>query len=502
MAKKNFFVENKWLILILFLGFVLASYPSFRYDLPVVQTDGASYYSYAKIYSETNDLNAANPEWNRIDALETKLSDYPPFFTVTMGYTLKIFGNDVFWLNGFYLAIFFVLANIFIYLLALELTKEHKESRKIALLVVLFSVLNVRAYYHIFTGQYTLFVSSCFAIPAIYFTVKYLYERKTKYFAGMLVFVVLAGLTYMQQLLYIAVIQVFILLGLMAKERLKLNFPKMSANIKLSRRDMKDLVKIVAPTLVLFGIIFLIYGILPGTSGRNSFIGGWIASMMAPVGGFQSVWQKFFITDGPIFFTMALIGILFLLYNQKWKILAPVFGGAFIVIAGMIFFVNDPMAKMLIFKFYFIFFMLMAIPAAIMFMKFIFNENTRKLFAVILALSLIIQIGTLGFFFRQISPALSEEEYIASKILLSDNKAPVAYIYDRSYESGFKSFKWDVVYAKSESYDVLKSIPDNIGKYKYIYIVDKDKLTQKEADLVKDHKLIMNGQKVQVFLVQ
>ncbi len=495
MAKKNFLAENKWLILILILGFVLAAYPSFKYNLPIVQTDGASYYSYAKIYSETGDLNAANPEWNKIDALETKLSDYPPFFTITMGYAIKFFGNDVFWLNGFYLAIFFALANIFTYLLALELTKNFKESKKIALLAVLLSVLSARAYYHIFTGQYTLFVSICFAIPAIYFTVKYLYERKTKYFIGMAAFVLLAGLTYMQQLLYVVVIQFFILLGFMADSRLKLVVPKISARFKFMKQDSKDLLKIMAPTLLVFCVIFFVYGILPGSSGRNSFVQDWILSMMKPVGGFQSVWQKFFITDGPIFFTMALIGMVYLLYNQKWKILAPVLGGALIVISGSLFFVNDPMAKMLVFKFYYIFTMLIAIPAAVLFVKLLSNENTKKLFAFILALSIIIQLLMLGFFFMQVSPAISEEEYAASKMLLSDNKAPVAYIYDRSYESGFKSFKWDVVYARSENYDIFKNVPDKISEYKYVYVVDREKLTQNEIDSLRGYNPLINGRK-------
>ncbi len=499
MSRKNFFTENKWLIAILILGFVLAAYPSFKYNLPVVQTDGASYYSYAKIYSETGSLNAPNPEWNRIDALETKLSDYPPFFTITMGYAIMMFGNDIFWLNGFYLAIFFTLANLFVYLLALELAgdfKENKENKKIALLAVLFSALSVRAYYHIFTGQYTLFVSICFAIPAIYFTVKYLYERKTWHFAGMLAFALLAGLTYMQQLLYIAVVQLFILLGFIANDRLKLAIPKMSVKFRLTKQDTKDFIKIILPTIFIFCIIFFIYGILPGSSGRNSFIQGWIESMMKPVGGFQSVWQKFFITDGPIFFTMALAGTIYLLYNQKWKSIAPMLGGALIVISGSIFFVNYPMALMLVLKFYYIFFILMSIPAATLFIKLLSNKNTKNLFAVILVLSIIIQLLMLGFFFKQVSPALSEEEYAASKILLTDSNAPTAYIYDRSYESGFKSFKWDVVYARSENYEVFKNVPENISEYEYVYVVDRDKLTQNEIGLLKEYTPLFNGRKV------
>ncbi len=499
MVNKNVFWENKWAISIIALGFVLAIFPSLVYDLPVVQTDGASYYSYAKVFSETGDLNAKNPEWNKLDALETKISDYPPLFTVSMGFLLKFTGQDVFWLNGAYLAIFFVLANIFIYLLALELTKEYKESKKIALLALLFSVINVRAYYHIFTGQYPLFVSICFAIPAIYFTVKYLYERETKHFIWMIAFIILAGLTYMQQLLYIATIQFFILLGLMAKKNLKLNFPKISGNLKLSNQYTSDFLKVLIPTTIIFSVIFFIYGIMPGTSGRDSFVQGWISSMMVPVGGFQAVWQKFFITDGPIFFTMALAGILFLLYNQKWKILAPVFGGIFIVISGMIFFVNDPMAKMLVFKFYFLFAVLMSIPASIMFVRLLSNENTKKLFTLILVLCIIIQIAILSIFCKQVSPAITYENYAAAKFLAADNKPSVAYIYDRGKEAGFSSFKWTVVYARSSNYTITKSLPEYLEGYTYIYIVDKNDMSASERAIISGYSKVFNSNKVEIY---
>ena len=114
---------NKIFACILFINAILVLFPALIFDMPVAQTDGASHYAYAKVFSETWDIDAKNPEYNKIGSVENKLSDYPPLVTVVFGSMLALFGNDIFLVNGGFGLAFFLIASASFYLLTKELTR-------------------------------------------------------------------------------------------------------------------------------------------------------------------------------------------------------------------------------------------------------------------------------------------------------------------------------------------------------------------------------------------
>ncbi|MDP2750789.1 MAG: hypothetical protein Q8O89_08215 [Nanoarchaeota archaeon] len=492
-------IENKFLILILLITFIITSYPSFKYKLPVVQTDGASYYGYAKVYAETNNFDALNPAWNMWGSLEQKVSDYPPLFTILLGNLLKITNKDIFLINGFLLSFFFLLAIVYVYLITLELTKNFENNKKIALLSAIFIALNVRAYFHIFSGQFTLFISACLAFPAIYYTIKYCNEKMNIQLVASFIFVLLAGLTYMQQVLYILILQFAYVLGHIAKRKVKIEFPKIDIKFKFDKSDTKKIAIIIFPTVIIFTIIFLTYGI---NSNRSGFLSTIISSLFDNnVAGFQAIWAKFFITDGPILFTMALIGLIYLIYTQEWNILGIILGGSLIVISGSLFFVGEPMIKMLVYKFYFTFSVLMAISASIIFVKLLSVKNLKNLFKFILILCLIIEITKVGFFYSQIGEAITLEEYQAS-LSIKDQNENMLFIFSDEADQGFKCFKWILVFSRSEKYDALKTLPENLSKYKTLFIIDKNKINLTRIEELSIFRKTFEGNNVIIYQIK
>lgn len=465
--------ENKWLlIVILLINAVLALYPAIRFDLPVTQTDGATYYTFSRLFVE-NGINSENPTYNQIGALEKRISEYPPLVIVVFGSLIKYFGNDLFWVNGGYGAIFFLIATVFVYLLFKELNGNYW----IGLFGALFSIFNVRAYYTLFAGQTPFFTAVCLTFPALFFTLKYFRENKIYHLVTAIIISALTYLSYTPQAFFLTILQIGLAVGFCLKQKLKLDLPKIKI-VWLYKDLNKKMLYFFVPLFILAGILTKIY--LFATSGRQGFVQQILSGLMTSGYGYQAVWGYILIMDNPIIVTLAIAGLFYLLYKQEWEILALVLAGLSIVLIN-IFAIPDVFAKYFFYRFYVTFFVLILIPTSIIFVNGLKNRHTRVFFVVLLILSLLIQIAGIGFFYSKIGPAISADERDAALFLAQNPSASVLYVNNVPEEGLFRASKWIFVYARSENFDTSDKIPEKINQ-KYIFIADYSKLSVGETE--------------------
>lgn len=477
------------LILILIVNAMLVLAPAFSFNLPIVQTDGATHYVYAKVYSETLSLDSKNPEYNKIGSAEEKISDYPPFTTIIFGGIIRIFGNDIFWINGGLSVIFFLLASIFFYMLLRDLTKN----KSIALIGLVFFVLNVRAYYTLLTGTYPAFISFCLSIPALYFSYK-LFSGRIQNLAFAIIFTFLTTLTYTIQGLYLIFLEFMLWLGMEIAKNIDIKFPKIDLKINLSSSGIKKVASLIIPSLVFFVIIFLRFSL----EARSPWISEWISNLLSTCPGYPCIWKYFFIVDNPLIVLFAVIGIFYLIYKKNWMLVSLFLGGVMIVLSGGLF--SGSGIIYFIYRFYTTFFVLLLIPASILLNRII--TKNRKLGIFLLIIALIIQISIVGFFYSKIGSAISQEEYAASKELLKYSNSSILYVNNDNEVGSFKAFKWIVVFAESENYNLTKMVPEELKGYDYIFVENKENLSSEEEKSLSNCETIFDGKMVEICKTQ
>lgn len=287
----NLFKRNWVIILLMIAAFLLSSWPSFVFKLPITQTDGVFHYVSAKTYAETGTLNADIPKYGLSSALETNINQQPPFVVLSLGMLLKYFGNDFFFINGFYCSIFFVIAILFIYLFTKDMF-----GKNVALLSSSFSILNIRAYYTSFVGLYPAFVSFCLSFPSIYFTYLYIKNKRINYFVLGIFFNALVCLTYIQQAFFVIIIELFMLFGFLLHNRFKF---KLNFKLDLHRPSNKyehhkrKINTAIYYLLLMIMFLFVIFNYVFTVKAREYFINQLITAWFNPYYGYQAVWANF-----------------------------------------------------------------------------------------------------------------------------------------------------------------------------------------------------------------
>ncbi|MFH0832247.1 MAG: hypothetical protein V1900_00800 [Candidatus Aenigmatarchaeota archaeon] len=484
---------KKIVLLLLAINAVLVLIPAIVFNLPIVQTDGASHYVYAKVYSETFSLDSENPEYNRMGSVEKKLSDYPPFVTIVFGSIIKMFGNDIFLINGGFGLAFFLLASIFMYIFIKDITKNNT----VAIIGLAFFILNIRAYYTLFTGIYPAFVSFCLSIPALYFSYKFFLSGNNRNLVLSLLFTCMTVFAYTIQGLYLIFLEIMLWFGIKLEEKLSVHFPKINARIKrISLSDFKNAIYLLIPT-ALFLFFVIISFTLKGTT-RETWLSGWFSGLMSTCTGYQCVWKHFFIVEGLIAL-FAIFGSIYLFYKKDWKIITLLLGGFLIVISGSIFIEGEPTILVYIYRFYTTFSALLVIPASVFIYKIISMKEVRNIGIVFLALCIFIQLAILGYFYLNIGPAITQGEYDAASFLSGHTKSNILYVNNEVDEGTFRSFKWVVVFAKSEKYSVSESV-GNLTGFDYVFVQDKDKLSADEKNKL-GNNIAFNSGNAQVYKI-
>ncbi|HLD88865.1 MAG TPA: hypothetical protein VI894_01530 [Candidatus Nanoarchaeia archaeon] len=489
-----------YLALILIAGFIITATPAFLFKHPVVQTDGATHFVNARIFAETGSLNSEIPKYNWIGIAERKLSEYPPLNTILLGFFIKIFGNDMVWLNGLYAAVFLVIGNYFIYLFTRELT----ENENIALLVTLFSLLNVRAYYTIFSGILPAFVSYCLSFGALYFALKYFRNQKTKDLLFSIILNAAVWFTYLQQGLFLLAMEAALFAGVLMSRKIKLSIPQIKCDFeKFKVKDFKPFFYLIVPSFLIAVLVAVKY--MFAAKARTGIITELIYSFLSATSGYQKIWETIIIMDEPIMVTFAFIGILYLLYKQYWKPFSLIAVGSIIVLINTIIIPENLWVKIYFNRFYLMFFIIMAISASIMLYNFSKNKNIGKVVSAIIIISLLLQAGKLAVFYYKIGPALDSEEYASAMFLNERRNSSILYIQNEDVSASFRDFKWIVVYAETNNYDF---VPVNyLGKlenpegYDYVYIYNKNFLKQEDKNALKKLNIAFEGKHVEIYEV-
>ncbi len=493
---------NLYLALILSFGFLIAVIPAFIFSYPAVQTDGATHYVNAKIFAETGSLGSEIPKYNWIGIAERKLSEYPPLTTITLGFLIKIFGNDLIWINGLYAAIFLVIGNFFIYLFTRELTGK----KGIALLVTLFSTLNVRAYYTLFSGILPAFTSFCLSFPAMYFALKYFNNKKTKDLLMSILFNGLVWFTYIQQGIFLLILEIALFLGVLFSKKIRIEFPKIKIKFKeFKAEDYKTFFYLIIPAFAI--ALFVVVKYMFAAKARAGIITELLYSLLSATSGYQRIWENMLIMDEPIMVLFAFAGIIYLIYKQYWKSLMLIAAGLIILFVNALI-PEGLWIKIYLLRFYLIFFVIMAVSASIILYEFSSNKKIRKTVVAIILVSLLLQAAKLGVFYKKMAPAINDEEYASSMFLKQHKESSILYIQNEDVSSSFRDFKWIVVYAQTNNYDYASANyrdmlkPPEMGKYDYVYVYNKNFLKQEENEAFASQNVAFEGKSVIIYKIE
>ncbi len=467
---------NKVAAVLIIFNIALVLAPAFMFNLPVVQTDGATHYVYAKTFMEAGTLDVENPPYNQIGSIENSLSEYPPFSIYVFSALLSLFGNDVFLINGGLGVIFFIIASTFVYLILKELTGDDR----IATIGLVLSILNLRAYFTLFTGVYPAFIAFALTLPALYFALKFFKDSRifTINLALVLVFTVLTVLTYTVQGLFLIFLEIMLWIGVKFDEKVKIKFHTRFILRKFGMKELKKLLLLLIPLIAIFLVVMSSVVITDGTSERITWIDDWFSSLMSSCASYPCVWTNFLITDGPIFMLLATLGFIYLILKNKWTELSLVGGGLLIVLSGSMF-VDSTGILVFIYRFYTTFFVLMSIPVSIFVYRVAMNRKFRQVGVILIVLLFLIQFVKLGYFYSQITPAITQDEFDAAARLSEYNASSILFVSNENEINTFKSFKWVVVYTTAQDYTVQTGLYDFDG-YDYIYVQNTESLSREE----------------------
>ncbi len=484
--------EDIAILLILLAIVLLAVWPALVYRLPVVQTDGATHYTYAKLYVEQG-IDAKNPEYNKWGSGEEKVSDYPPFTTLVFGNLLRLFGNDVFWINGGLGLIFIIIAAVSLYFFVRDLSDS-----KTALIALMLFALNLRIYYTLFVGIYPALISACLSIPALYFAYRF-FSSGRRSAVNLLAAIITTGLvilTYPVMGAYLLVLEFFLWFGLKFREKIELKFPKIELRVKKSSlSDMKRLLAVMIPIAVIFLFALTSFTI---KENRSAWFSDFGSEMFRQCPGYPCVWKHFEIMEGPLVLLFAALGMLYLLYKNRWDMFFLLLGGLAIVmlsavmVSGIVY---------LIYRFYTLFSILLLMPAAVFIHKIISVKELKRVGIFLLVIMLVLQAAVLAYFLVHVQPAISESEIKAADVLYQHRSSNILYLVKEKDPGSFKAFKWVLLYAKSEHYITPVQLDPsvNVTSYDYVFVNDKSKLTENEAQILSGLTKIFDEGGVQVY---
>lgn len=489
MQKKHHNLD-KIALCLLALNLLIAALPALTFSLPFTQWDAGVYYTLTQAF----DKGGFNAPYS-LDPSITKVSDHPILLILYMWLGTKLL-PDMWVINGFLIAIAFVFANYFVYLFA----KKASGKADFALLVLVYAALNIRAYYSLLVGVWATFFAVCLAWSALYFTYD-LFKSKAnskKNFGWMLLFTILTILAHTITGAFLVFLQLMIYLGTLLEEKVKFNW-KININLKqISKADYKPLIYMIIPVVFLFYSIFRV-ALIPS---RESWISPWVSGMLEPYGGFQRIWQFFLLLDGPIITISAILGLIYLIYSQKWRLVLLFSGGLLIVLARFLFVSGDVGALIMHFnKFYVMFYVFIAIAGTFFLYGLAKRKETRSIALTLLTISILFQIAKVGAFYSLLSPAITQEELESAQFLNDYREDRILYINKIDSGTSFRSFSW--IYFISNPVEghesrILDDIPPDIHE-KIIYVSDYKKLSNDENARLRAFKVIHQKGNVRIY---
>lgn len=448
---------DKKLLVLAVLAFVLAAWPAFVYDVPIVQTDGASHYVYAKTFKESG-LDAVNPRYNWYGSAERFVNEYPPLSPVVLGFLMYLF-DDIMLINGLYGALFAVLGVVFLYLFVKEISND-----QIALLASVLYLFNVRAYVGLFIGLYASSIAYYLTWTALYFALLAFKRGGLNWLWAFLV-TGLISLTYPLHVLFVLLLQMFVWKGVYLQGKYKIKWPKIETTLKGWK--WKDCYSIWGYVLGCMMFLFIVLYNFIFTSGhaRASWVGEWINSLLAGnCATYPCIWKYFLLLDGPILVMAAIGGFLLAWYKNDW-IMANIGTGALIIaLIDLLFIPGDIVMLIYVYRVYTVLFVLFAILAAYCLKSCEYKDMVR----VTIGIMLVIQVVKLGLFFMQVGPAMLPEDVGAVEYLQGIDGS-ILYVNNLAETDSFRSFKWIPVMVGNSNVEIVHKMPSRVDA-DYLYV--------------------------------
>ncbi|PIN69553.1 hypothetical protein COV93_05040 [Candidatus Woesearchaeota archaeon CG11_big_fil_rev_8_21_14_0_20_43_8] len=467
--------------MLIFLSIGLAVVPTVSYDRPISQYDGAYYYLIAKAWVQGGYDSSVNKNVNIVN----NVSDYPPGLIAFYKVIFQYFDADLLVINGFFIAALFVLGNIFMYYAILTLT----ENRLISLLVLAYSVLNIRAYFMIFGGMQPTIAGISIGFAAFFFFCRWLKERKKSDMILVIIINCIIAIIHSATLLFILILELSLFFGTIADKKMKIKLPDIRIRFKkISPSDLKGLLYVIIPVFV---FILLMRFFITDLLSINVFLKEWIKTSLLThdAGGYQSIWKVSFLMEGPIVYVLSMIGIVHILFKKDLKVFFLIIGGFLFILSRHILFPKPSWPIHFIYNFYPIWTILVALSAAYIFYWVLKDKNIRWIGMTILIVSLLIQIIKLGIFFSMLGPAITTDEVSAIEYLKENLGDESILFYNNIDEFGWRAFIWVPVLSEPKASLQTRDIDifrDNIADYDLLYIGDNTKLDKDENELLSD----------------
>jgi len=438
--------------------------------VPIVQTDGASHYVYAKTFAEQG-FYSANPKYNWYGSAERYSSEYPPLSPFVLGMLMQVL-SPVMLLNGLYGALFAVLGAWFLY----KFVEELLDSEYAALIAVGLYILNVRMYVGLHIGLYANSIAYFLTFPALYFALR-AFKRGGRNWAGAFISTGLISLAYPLHTLFVLFMQVALWKGVHMKHSFKIEWPKVNVKIKnLHFEHLKDIGLYFLGVLLFLGVVLKMV-IFSAGHARAGWIGQWLSKLLASnCTTYPCIWKYFLLLDGPLLVIGAGLGFLYAIYRNNWLV-AQFFGaGWFIVLCDWLFIEGDAIMLIYFYRYYVTFFVVMAVTCAYLFTELRKNKQWRQIAQIALVLMFVIQGVKLGMFFSQIGPAMAPEDVASAQFLHGKS---VYYFNNLKEVDTFRSFKWLPVTAETNVMEIGEGELDveSALEYDYLYIGDGSTLT-------------------------
>ncbi|MDP6293246.1 MAG: hypothetical protein QF486_02095 [Candidatus Woesearchaeota archaeon] len=465
-----------WQYLIPVIALILMSLPT-MYPQPVLQTDGIAYYGFAKTWSETGSFEADVPEYYRFASVqESKVGHYTPFVTVTLGILLKM-GGDVLWLNGIYCGLLFAMAAWFIYLLSNYLKIN-------PLLVLPLALLNIRPYFTAWVGSLTAFAGFAFSIPAVYYAIKFFDSNDWQDGFWALAFLLLTGLSYIQFVLYTLTLFVILFIARLMKN-MEITWPKVRAKTFKIKWKSGWLVVVGAAITAVIIKVFMF-----AASGRKGYITDYVNYLMQNGVGYPRIWELPVLTDNAIVVALAIGGLAYAIYKQRWYLVALAAGTLGCLLSGPLLGLSNAWIFTYVLRFYTLNAVFLALLAGYLIQRLWKYKLTKIVFGVAVAAQLVMFIA----FASMVQPAITAEEMHVSNLLQSTNK-PITFVENVDFGNNFAEPAWIMAFAQPQAFEVVFEVPDYLPAG-LVLVEDKTVLTKDELKLLSFRKVVYEGEKV------
>lgn len=462
--KTNLLGDPLWLLVILLVNLAIVLYPTIATSLPITQTDGLTYFGISQTLAETGDFFAEIPDYLPVKGEEgVYVNEFLPVPILYMAAFIKIFGERIV-MNGGALGLLFVLANLYLYLLVTRLT-----SKKVALIVTLFSVLNFRFYFLLWGGNWANVCGMMFGMPSLYYYLKFLEEKKITFIILSSLFLLLTAGSHTMHFLFVVFLMIGLWFGIKVLKNTEIKLPEIK--FKFGPSDKKTLSTVIK-TLVISAIVFLgtfIPFVLTGT--RTKWVTEWI-EYLKEFDKVPQFWHYGILADGPILLVFAVFGVIYAFYKQNWKLLSLAIP-SYIIINLTNFLVPDEIwLSLFIYRFQAIHFIILALLTTYFIFSVIKSHpQLKKTLTTLVVLSLVWQATKMGALMSEIEPAITEDEKIAAEYMAELN-GEFWLINNVDTFSSFRSYEWIFAYADGNVDNVTSTITERAQPYEYLMIQD------------------------------